>query len=213
MTKKKIFIMAISLILVCAATFAGTLAYLTATAPMVKNTFTAQSGLADTFKLEESKATLSADGTTYTLDTATKVTSNTYASVLAGMTIAKDPTLTLKLKANTTAYVYVEVVDTTAASLLFSLNTTALSELTGVTGPNGGNVYLVKNDTGDTWTGAATGNTINALPLILNDRVTVGALANGASDLGALSFYGYACQSTGFASASTAFTTCFPANK
>lgn len=93
MKKKSLaLVLALAMIVVCVV--GGTLAWLTATTPEVKNTFT----YGDiNIKLEETDATVSADGS------ATKE-----FKMIPGYTIAKDPTVTV-VKDSEDCYLFVKV--------------------------------------------------------------------------------------------------------
>lgn len=220
MTKKKTLLVVLSVVMVCAVSIMGTLAYLTKTTPAVSNTFVAAGGgeiitppetpdgdddpiNQSGFFLYEHKATKQADGT-YKLATGTTggalVQSNSY-DVLPGNNIPKDPFLKLSgLNSGVQVYMYVEVVDTLGASLTYEMDT-AWTKLADVTGKNGGTVYVYNNT-------ALSADVANA-PVLKNNTLTVAGTGASTAYAGGLNFYGYLCQSTGFASASAAFTACF----
>ncbi len=94
-------VMILALMLVVGLSVGGTLAWLTATAPTVTNTFTVGDINID---LWENDFVLS----TNTLDTSKKVTAETEYKVVPGGTSPKNPTLTVKAKSEN-CYVYVTV--------------------------------------------------------------------------------------------------------
>lgn len=223
MSKKKIILAVVAIVLALTATFAGSLAFLTAKTNQdtsVVNTFTAASGILDpndpTFKIEENEVILSDDGSAYTLVDGELTQSNTYNEVIAGMTIAKNPMLTINLKTNISAYVFVEVVDTLDDAYTYELSSCLgkdpLENSKGekLVGANGGDIYLVTS-VGDVKAEKITGKEgveLNAVELIKDNTIKVGNSIKD-SDLGTLNFYAYACQSSGFETAAAAFDACF----
>ena len=95
--------------------------------------------LATRFALQEHQALQQEDGS-YVLDADSLVTTNTY-QLIPGLTIPKDPFISIENKTEIPAYLYVEVVpDSISPSVSYSVNTTLWQLLTGVTGPHGGQV-------------------------------------------------------------------------
>lgn len=207
MTKKKVLLIAAAMILVCALSVAGTLALMkldTTNAP-VENTFIAAGGgkLADTLTLTEHKLVTADDGT-YSLH-ATETSSNNDYTVMPGMVLPKDPTITVTGKTTAPAYLYVEVVGTlpTAYSWEMADGWTLVSDLTGA---KGGAVYvyedILKNATDEPTT----------FTVIKGNKITV---AKDPTDLNtsstSLTFYAYLAQSTIGTEATPAsvYTACF----
>ncbi len=124
MNRKKLLLSVLALVLVCAMSVMGTVAYLTNTTETLTNTFVAAGGgqLIDpdgdddkpgteddgAIKLQEHGVTLNANGQ-YALNS-TVVQANKY-EILPGMVIPKDPYITLTGKTEVPAYLYVEVVN------------------------------------------------------------------------------------------------------
>lgn len=125
MNKKRIFLTVLALVLVCALSIMGTVAYLTNTTETVTNTFVAAGGgqLIDPdgedndseseedngfIKLQEHGVTKNDNGQ-YTLN-GEVVQSNEY-EIMPGMVIPKDPYITIQGKTETPAYLYVEVIN------------------------------------------------------------------------------------------------------
>ena len=174
MKKKSLaLVLALAMIVVCVV--GGTLAWLIATTPEVKNTFT----YGDiNIKLEETDATVSADGS------ATKE-----FKMIPGYTIAKDPKVTV-LAGSEKCYLFVKV-DKSANFDTFMTCTiaTGWTALDGVPG-----VYYRIVDTADMGT---------AYSVLANDKVTVKDTVTKA-DMNALkaddaiqptlTFTAYACQ-------------------
>ena len=110
------------------------------------NTVTIQANLAEVFTLTESKANRTEMGD-YVLDTTTPVQNNQYV-LMPGVDIPKDPTIKITGKTALPAYLYLEVVDNISdLAVTYSL-ADWWQLLAGVTGPNGGKVY-VYNETVD----------------------------------------------------------------
>lgn len=220
---KKAFLIGGLILVFCCFFAIGAIAYLTATTQdAVTNTFIAAGAgqiidptIPDgedpdfNFNLKESKATLNTTKTGYTLDTDVKVIANTYSDAVPGMEIAKDPVLKANINTNISAYVFVEIVDTTQNNISYEINADWV-ELVGVTGKNGGKVYayldapVVGDDTYE----------INSA-IIKSDSVTVADTltdvdaATDGTQLGQMKLYAYVCQSVGFTSATEAFNAAF----
>lgn len=137
------------------------------------NTVTIQANLAEDFTLTESKANRTEMGD-YVLDTTTPVQTNQYV-LMPGVDIPKDPTIKITGKTALPAYLYLEVVDTNTDSAIKYDMADRWQLLAGVTGPNGGKVY-VYNETVD-------GSTANMeIQLIKGNTVYVGqTLVHSAS--------------------------------
>lgn len=172
MKKKSLaLVLALAMIVVCVV--GGTLAWLIATTPEVKNTFT----YGDiNIKLEETDATVAADGS------ATKE-----FKMIPGYTIAKDPKVTV-LAGSEKCYLFVKVVKSTNFDNFMTCTiATGWTALDGVDG-----VYYRIVDTADMGT---------AYSVLANDKVTVKdtvtkAMLNALTEATqpTLTFTAYACQ-------------------
>jgi len=224
MNNKKVLFCAILLIGICIGVISGAISYLSYTTDEgVVNTFVAAGGgqiidpdIPDdedddyNFNLKESKATLKEDRTGYDLDSTNKVLSNVYDAAVPGMVIAKDPRLTVNINDNISAYIFIEILDTTNNNLSYNV-TSDWIELTGVIGNNGGKVYTYKNSA---YIGVE-GMEFYEIQILSDNKVKA---ANNLYDvdiqtegmqLGKLELYAYICQSVGFNSATDAFNTVF----
>lgn len=196
--KKKSLLVVIALVLVCAMSIMGTVAYMKHNTGAVTNTFIAVGGgkLADGLTLNESPAVKGNDGE-YTLDTvAEKVQANSYEA-MPGMTLPKDPTITIVKKTAAPAYLYLEVVGALPTAYSWTLNSN-WAKIEGLTGNNGGAVYVWTENSSSVITGTDANKTYN---IITNDQITIAADTQG-SDLitndtnKTLTFYAYLAQST-----------------
>lgn len=200
--KKKTLAVALAFVLVIAMSVAGTFAYLTATTNAVTNTFTVASltGEDGSLTLQEHEAEKKNDGT-YQLGTKL-VTSNEYANILPGVALPKDPFVSADIGEGVSAYLYIEVVDTLNSGLTYGI-TDDWTKLEGVTGKNGGQIYVYAT--------APITESVENINILTNNQI---AVANELSveegnNLGSLTFYAYLCQSAGFESAAAAFNACF----
>lgn len=217
MNKKKIFLGIVALMLVCTLSVAGTLAYLTSQAndgEGVTNTFVAAGGgeMVETFELKEHAVIRQTDGS-YILGTADApkdAQSGQYGNdyeVLPGVELPKDPYITISGKTEAPAYLYVEIVGALDTAIFdWAVDTDNWTELTGVTGQNGGKVYVYKNSTiiNNETTGLETIN------IIANNKVKVkNADTASIAEAGiTLEFYGYMAQAS-IGTAAEAFEECF----
>lgn len=204
---RNIILGVLAVMLICALTVVGTMAYLTRDTGPVTNTFVAADLINPTsgvFTLNESPATESSTAVgEYTLDTAaTKVTTNTYAHVVPGTTLPKDPTITVSgLGAN--AWLFLEVLDATPTTITYTMNT-GWTELTGAHAPNGGTIYA--------WNAAlAPAAAAQTFKVLSDDTLTVDAAYEGQTTDQTLTFYGYLTQAAGFDTASAAWNATFGA--
>lgn len=170
--KKRILLTAVALILVCALSIMGTVAYLKDQTTTVTNTFVAagggqlidpdgednESGTDDdgAFILKEHEATMVMNGNVWTgkyeiKDDADVVAGLRY-DIMPGMVIPKDPYVTIKAKTDVPAYLYIEVINNLSFSTKVNdIETLVIDpdhwlELPGVTGPNSGKVYVYTTD-------------------------------------------------------------------
>ena len=213
MKSKKIGLIAVCAVLVLAASVFGTIAYLTDTTETVQNTFTIGTLLddSDEFVLKEHEATDADNDGVYTLSETSEVDGNTY-TVLPGVDLPKDPFVKTTGALEMDAYVFVEVVDETGTALSFTVDNTNWTELTDVTGPNGGTVYRLAANDGIAEAGSALGP-VSILAKNTNGKeITVANEAISDADAqfgGDVTFYGYMIQAGGFDSASAAWTAGF----
>lgn len=212
MNKKKTLLAVVALVLVCAMSIMGTVAYMQMQTSGVSNTFIAAGGgkLADALTLNESEAVKGDDGS-YTLNSA-KVTSNSYEA-MPGMTLPKDPTITITKKTSAPAYLYLEVCGELPAAYSWSLNANWV-EVPNTTGNNGGKLYVWTENGSSVITADNADLTYN---IIANDEITIASTATGESltttDANkTLAFYAYLAQSTvgENSTPATVYTTCFP---
>ena len=207
--KKKTLTIAIALVLVVALAVGATWAYLTATTGPVKNTFVAgklfDKDGALTLKEHEAVAQTSGEYS-YRVNDAKEVTSNKY-NLLPGTKIEKDPFVEVTgLKDDASCYLYVEVAASDARGVLNYSMANTWELLKGVTGKNGGQVYVYKTNDGNRVT-----TNVTATGILENNLVAVKDFDVNSDATASLTFYGYLCQSAGFADATAAFNACFGA--
>jgi len=197
---KKMLLLVVAMVLVCAISVTGTLAYLTAQTSAVTNTFVSASGLVETLTLDESKAVLDDATGRYNLVTANRVQGNSY-TVLPDTVLDKDPTIHITGRTNTPAFLYVEIVDNTGGDIEWE-EADCWDELAGANGQNGGVVYK--------YTGTiADGN----IGILKDDKVTVAKAPNLGSSGKTLEFYAYMAQASidSGSDPATIYNACFPA--
>ena len=208
-TKNLLAIVAMML-LVAMVSVAGTVAYLTAKTSPVENTFTVGNINID---LKEHDYIPKTDGTG-TLDTDTEVVEEKDYKMVPGNTMPKDPFL--RVNANSeNCWIFVEVVESTTPVLATYIDYAVAdtwTELSGVTGPNGGKVYRYKEEVklnADAQTfDILAGNKVTVKNV---DKAAMDALEVEGATLPTLTFYGYACQSANV-SAENAWGTITAAN-
>lgn len=216
--KKKTLTIAIALVLVVALAVGATYAYLTAKTEEVTNTFAVGTILQndDEFVLKEHEATYNNTKGSYDLNEAKEVGSNSYPSVAPKMAVAKDPFVRINTKVNTPAYLYVEVVDTTAdGALNYAPDGSNWKQLkngdAAVKGAHGGDVYYYvtadaadgKVVTGDYSTTPLTVNILKDKQVTIGESVTADTFVKGSGDT--LTFYAYLYQQVGFTTPLQAF--------
>lgn len=154
--------------------------------------------------LKEHKAIAQTSGEYSYKVTTEEATGNEY-TLLPGTKIEKDPFVKVTgLKAGASCYLYVEVVASDASSVLNYSVADTWEQLAGVTGKNGGAVYVYKTNDGNRVTADVTATSILASNLVEVNDFDVNSDATAS-----LTFYGYLCQSAGFADAAAAFAGCF----
>ena len=129
----------VSLILISAFSGAVYAKYINKT-EFNNNTVTIQANLAEKFDIIESEVSRNELGK-YSLVPGTETSGNKYI-LMPGVDIPKDPAIKIGGKTPLPAYLYVEVVDNITDSAVTYGLTSAWKLLTGVTGPNGGIVYV-----------------------------------------------------------------------
>ena len=172
MKKKSLaLVLALAMIVVCVV--GGTLAWLIATTPEVKNTFT----YGDiNIKLEETDATVSADGS------ATKE-----FKMIPGYTIAKDPKVTVKAGSEK-CYLFVKVDKSANFDKFMTYDMAA--DWTALTGVNGVFYRVVETSTGN-----QTFSVLANDQVIVKDTVTKADMnALNEATQPTLTFTAYACQ-------------------
>ena len=163
-------------------------------------TFSVSNRLASRFALQEHEAVQGEDGS-YTLDMSSVVINNSY-QLIPGLTIPKDPYISVENKTSVPAYIYFEVVeDNVSSSVSYSVNGTLWTLLSGVTGPNGGAVY--------TYSAGLVDDTSAGLDLIpiLSDNSFSLPPTPITGEAECLKFYGYMIEpTTSTATAEATFT-------
>lgn len=229
MNKKRTLLTVVALILVCLLSVMGTIAYLQANTTTVTNTFVAAGGPGPfvdpdpddetkmPFAIKEYEVTQASSGM-YTMDTSKEVAGLEYKLVMPGTTIPKQAFVKLSRTAvdgiaPAPAYLYLEVIDGLPAAYSWEIDDSNWEALSGVTGVNGGTVYLYIGSLADakhvvTNIAACTSNTIN---IIKDNEVVVDKDANLDATPVTLSFNAYLAQaSTGKTDDPAAvFTACF----
>lgn len=221
MSKKKTLLTILAVMLVCCIAVTGTLALLTAkSAQPVTNTFQAAGGgeLVDSkdgsFVVLEHKVALDEsknDGSYVLTKDLTDPNKdggdgNSYA-VLPNTVVPKDPYVSIVKKTSAPAYLYVEIVNGLAdTGLSYVVNSDNWTKLDGVTGNNGGQIYVYKN--GTIVTDKTTG--LEKINILKDDQVVVSDDLKLTGDTTVdLSFYSYLAQAS-VGTPTEAFNTCFP---
>jgi hypothetical protein len=222
MNKKKIFTIAIALVLVVAMTVAGTLAVLKEKSEdTLTNTFVAAGAgdiivqpLSSNFLLKEHKVTYDDATAKYTASTTEEVTSNEYTGVAPGMDIPKDPTVKVNVKSGASAYIFVKIVD--SAPLLTWEPASGWTKISETTAEGVTTTVLAWNAivTGGTAAEDAAGTFDLTQAVLKDNKVSIASTAeipepaSGETtvSLGSIVITAYACQAQGFDSASAAWT-------
>lgn len=210
MSKKKTLLTILAVMLVCCIAVTGTLAVLFAkTSEPVVNTFTAAGDgklFTGEFTLKEHIAAKQPNGSYKLTDALTsKTTPGNDYYVLPKTDLPKDPFITITGKTNAPAYLYVEVVDGLPAGMHYNM-ASCWTRLEGVTGNNGGVIYVYNNGTpiDENSTG------LENIAIIAGNTITVDdvpGLAEGQKV--SLSFYAYLGQAS-VGTPSEAYVKCFP---
>ena len=209
MSKKKTLLTILAVMLVCCIAVTGTLAVLFAkTSEPVVNTFTAAGDgklFTGEFTLKEHIAAKQPNGSYKLTDALTNKTNtgNDYY-VLPRTDLPKDPFITITGKTNAPAYLYVEVVDGLPAGMHYNM-ASCWTRLEGVTGNNGGVIYVYNNGTpiDENSTGLENIAIIAGNTIKVDD---VPGLTEGQEV--SLSFYAYLGQAS-VGTPAEAYTACF----
>ena len=201
MRKKNLFLALLAMVLVCAISVTGTMAYLTITTGEVKNTFIAAGGgdLAKSLELKEHQPTKDTYGVYKIASGASEVTSFSY-DVIPDVALEKDPFIRVVDKTDAPAYLYVEVVNGMGDKLTFTMDT-CWKELSGFVGPNQGKVYVYSDGTNPIVVTDETAAVASGVNIIKDKKVNV-ANVTDVNDLGlgddgvTLKFYGYLAQAS-----------------
>ena len=198
-----ILIAAALLLLIGVAITASTVFGKYTTEDRIYGTFKVSSRLASRFALQEHEAVQGEDGA-YTLDTNSLVTTNVY-KLIPGLTIPKDPFISIEDKTSIPAYIYVEVVPASVSpSVNYSVDATVWQELSGVTGPHGGQVYTYRAGLVDDQSSG-----LDHIPILTSNSFSLPPLPiTGTRET--LTFYGYLIEpTTASATAAATFTGTF----
>lgn len=206
---KRTLLTLMAMVLVCAISITGTLAYLTKTTGTVTNTFTTAGLISPTgtFTLDESKY----DPKTGELTTE-KTTENDY-NVIPGATLPKDPTIHITGKTDTDAYLYVKVVLPAANTVTFEMAsgwTNITDEVINAGGVESAAELWVYNTTIDETT---VGEGLD-IPVFKNDQVFVDADISDEADT-SIAITAYMCQAdianveSGYGDKANAYLTAF----
>ena len=224
--KKKTLTVAIALVLVVALAVGATYAYLTAETEAVTNTFTAGGAVAQTdFSLWEHRVKQNDDGS-YVLDNNTPTATGNSYTVLPGVNLPKDPTVTIS-KSTGSYYLFVTVEKgsgfTAVGGSAAPLSYTVASSWEGmnISGDGAANkelyVYTVTTEGSKTYIQPASNIATNYAVLagIVGDtsntiKVSDSSAALNLGENGSeLKFVAYACQSAGFANPVAAWNGAF----
>lgn len=206
MNKKKVLLVVLALVLVCALSVMTTMALLAENTTAVTNTFVAgvadPENFVDTFAIKEYQVAADAAGNyDYVLTgegeqkAKVEVVNNSY-TVTPGVTLPKDAFVKLSRTNATPAYLFIEVDNNMDASVFtMTVDTTVWSKLEGVTGNNGGDIYVLGANNVPTILGAVTATDYH---IISGNKVTVANVENLKIATGAdtINFYAYICQAT-----------------
>jgi hypothetical protein len=217
MTKRKTIYTILAVVLVCCIAVAGTLAVLSAkTSDPVVNTFTSTRGIITdngTFTLKEHIAKDQGYGDYVLTDEVTSdlVKGNSY-KVLPSVDLPKDPYITITGKTDAQAYLYVEVVDKLGDKGLSYEMADCWVKLDGVTGPNGGAVYVYTvNDTAAVIDDKTNEASLAQIYIIKDNTIKVADEVTIAEEETLnLEFYGFMAQAAGSQhNPATAFNSAF----
>ena len=230
MTKKGIFVTVLALVLMCAVTVAGTLAYLTATTNNgdgVKNTFIAAAGgklidqnpstasdptTAPEFSIIEKGVKKNQDGT-YSLDSAVSDTkAGTSYEMLPGVDLPKTAFIKIVGKTKIASFLFLEVVED-LTEVEWDIDDTQWTKIPSLAGKglHGGDIYVYGTTVAGTVLQAsdAEGYKDYTVNIVKGGKVSVKSTASFTSaSTEKLEFYGYLAQSTAGTSAADVFEKC-----
>ena len=212
MSKKKTLLTIMAVVLVICIAVMGTLAFLTKESAAVKNTFIAQGGgdIAKAVELWEHKA-VKGDKGDYTLNDEL-VAENKY-SVLPSTDLPKDPFIKVVEKTEVPGYLYVEVVDGLANTGLSYAMADCWAKLDGVTGKNGGAVYVYCDETKNPIIVTNETQGLDKIFILKNNEIVVNDTVGIAKDQTVnIDFYGYLAQANAGVDAADTFSKCFKAS-
>ena len=190
-------------VLALALGISGILAkYVRSVSISAKVTFSAD--LAQDVRLSEHEAQKQADGT-YQLDQNKTSEQNIY-SVLPGVDIPKDPSIEIIGKSPVKAYLYLEVCGVCPEDITYSLTTDWIL-LEGVTGQNGGKIYVYS--AGGTSAAILDDNSCPKDPIGIIQNNTVIVSSSSRTHSFSLDFYGYMAQIVNNTDAAQVFQNCF----
>lgn len=224
MNKKKVLLVVLAMVLVCALSVMGTMALLTEQRGTVTNTFVAAvpggEQFVTNFEIKEYKVAADDAGNyDYVLESGAKVETNANSYIVTpGVTLPKDAFVELSRTNTTPAYLFIEV-DNNLDSTAFSMGVaSAWGKLDGVTGNNGGDVYVLGTAAAPTVLKNVTNGEYH---IIDGNKVTVdnNAVLNITKDsTDTINFYAYICQATvakadgtNTSNPAEVFAICFPA--
>ena len=216
---KKPLLTVLAMVLVCVISVMGTMAYLAQTTDAVVNTFAAASLIDPNdgqFTLKEHTIEQKQDGSYVIPENAGETNQNSY-TVYPGVTLPKDPFVRIEKFTGEEAYLFIEVEDTTSSELTFIIDDENWTELESAALPTRVDVtegstrtiyvYKIKEETADATKVTAD---ISAINILKDKQVTVDEKAT-LENLGAVKFYGYLLQATGFTSAAEAWNAVYGA--
>lgn len=214
MKKNKALLVALAMILVCAVSVMGTVAFMKLNTGAVTNTFISAGGgkLAQSLTLSEHLVTKGADGSYSIADDAPTTPTNTY-DAMPGMVLPKDPTVTVTDKTDAPAYLYLEMVGELSDDYEWTMDSSWVPVLDGegnqVTGQRSGKLYVYTVAGNSVLTG--DGTTDLTVGIIQGNAVTVADDADlSASE--SVTFYAYLAQANVGENTTvlSAYNTCFP---
>lgn len=224
---KKVATSAIAIMCVCGVAVGGALAALQHTNDGVKNTFVASAGLIEPntdpvdpnhpenkdgqFWLDEDEVKLNDAKDAYvSAEKDKRVQRNTYSNLMDKMTLSKDPKVTVNLRDEQSAYVFIAVKNTlakeaTGTAPITNMNISNSFEAIGQP-VNGVQLYKYK----DVVVANAKGNTTPELEVyVLEDNAHSVENVENLAENGTLEIKAYVCQSTGFATPEAAWNELF----
>jgi len=206
MNKKKVLLVVLAMVLVCALSVMTTMALL-AEKTSITNTFVASGGPGpfvdpvNGFSIKEHGLDVDDFGN-YTLDMDGELTNGNTYDVVPGVTLPKDPFVQLKRTNTTPAYLFIEVVNEASTAFSFDIDDTQWKAL-GINGNNGGALYVHSTDK----TNAVVLEDVDTTYNIIKNKAVKVDDGESAKELGlvdaegnatnkTIKFYAYICQAT-----------------